>query len=186
MVVAADDCECETLCLFIGVGFEIIDFLLWLAVPLGTLKEWPLDVGCAVDGRLADLTVVVGVGFGIGMPVMKGCLSAALGFIRFSGSHIKHLVMKSMKGSSSLFSTDWIDLEFGRRLLPLLLMTGRGAPVESYAVLESKSNAKVDAPKNILRRELFSTMYLSGTPSTSIKHASCSCSFSPGKIGYPV
>lgn len=40
-----------------------------------------------------------------------------------------------------------------------------------------------DGPKKRRFRELRSTRYFSGSPMTSIMHASCSCSFSPGKIG---
>lgn len=40
-------------------------------------------------------------------------------------------------------------------------------------------------PKKSFRRVLFSIKYLSGTPWISIIQASCSCSFSPGKRGYP-
>ena len=43
-----------------------------------------------------------------------------------------------------------------------------------------------DEPKKSFFRELRSTRYLSGIPRTSILQASCSCSFSPGNIGYPV
>lgn len=44
----------------------------------------------------------------------------------------------------------------------------------------------MDLPKKSLRRDALSTMYRSGTPSTSMMQANCSCSFSPGKIGTPV
>ena len=43
-----------------------------------------------------------------------------------------------------------------------------------------------DAPKNSLRRLDRLMISLSGTPKTSMIHASCSCSFSPGKMGTPV
>lgn len=42
------------------------------------------------------------------------------------------------------------------------------------------------SPKKRRLRVLRSTRYLSGSPMTSMIQASCSCSFSPGKIGYPV
>ena len=42
------------------------------------------------------------------------------------------------------------------------------------------------SPKKILLRELLLTKSLSGTPRTSMIQESCSCSFSPGKIGNPV
>jgi len=53
-------------------------------------------------------------------------------------------------------------------------------------VCEGESERKAreeDAPKKRRLRELRSTRYLSGTPMISMMHASCSCSFSPGKIG---
>lgn len=42
------------------------------------------------------------------------------------------------------------------------------------------------SPKNNFRLVLFSTRYGLGAPCTSIMQASCSCSFSPGKSGYPL
>ena len=39
------ECECETLCLFKGVGFEIIDFFDSPAVPFGILKVVDPELG---------------------------------------------------------------------------------------------------------------------------------------------
>ena len=66
-------------------------------------------------------------------PVTKGCLMAACGFIRFSGSHVRHLEMKSTKSSSLHRSTCASDFVPGRRLLPFELTTGRGPPWLSAA-----------------------------------------------------
>jgi len=104
-------------------------------------------------------------------PVMKGCLVALVGFSLLSGSQIRHLAIKSTKSASSHRNT-WLNvLVPGRLRRPLEFTTGRGAPEES---------------KKILRRELRWIISLSGIPKTSIIQASCSCSFSPGKIGKPV
>jgi len=45
---------------------------------------------------------------------------------------------------------------------------------------------KQNIPKNNFRLDALLTMLASGTPMTSMIQASCSCSFSPGKIGTPV
>jgi len=105
------------------------------------------------------------------MPVMNSCLTASSGFKRFSGSQRIHFVRKSRKGSSSHFNTCVRVFDEGRRLRPLEETVRRGFPTES---------------KNNFLRVLFSIRCFSGGPKTSIMHASCSCSFSPGKIGTPV
>ena len=102
---------------------------------------------------------------------IQGCRKAAWGFIRLSGSHVKHLAIKSRKSSSLHFSTVDSVFEPGRRRLPFALTKGRGAPVAS---------------KNLFLLDALSTMYRSGTPNTSMIQANCSSSFSPGKIGTPV
>jgi hypothetical protein len=76
-----------------------------------------------------------------------------------------------MKASSSDFSACCNVLLLGRRLLPLLLTVTLGLPTES---------------KKSFLRVHFSTRCLSGGPKISMMQASCSCSFSPGKMGYPV
>ena len=64
--------------------------------------------------------------------VMYGCRSAACGFNRRSGSHTRHLEMKSTKRSSEgFFSACASVLVPGRRLLPFEFTTGLGAPVVS-------------------------------------------------------
>jgi hypothetical protein len=64
-------------------------------------------------------------------PVKNGCFMAVWGFSRRSGSQIKHLVMKSMNSASSHRRTWASVLLPARRLRPLELTTGRGAPVAS-------------------------------------------------------
>lgn len=132
---------------------------------------------------------------------------AGSGFIRRSGSQARHLLIKSTKRSSSDLRICANVFDEGRLLLPFELTTGRGAPVESIEptwewtasevsilVRPSRSDGEKrrgDAseqcvPKNNFRRELFSIKCFSGTPRTSIMHANCSCSFSPGNMGKPV
>lgn len=71
-----------------------------------------------------------------------GCRNAASAFMRRSGSHVRQRAMKSKNSSSCDFTADASVLEFGRRLWPRDVTTGRGAPVLS---------------KNNLRRVLFSS-----------------------------
>jgi hypothetical protein len=56
---------------------------------------------------------------------------ASSGFILFSGSHRKHLAIKSKKGSSSHLRMAVRVLELGRRRLPLEETIIRGFPNES-------------------------------------------------------
>jgi len=101
-------------------------------------------------------------------PVRNSCRIASSGFIRLSGSHLRQRVRKSRKASSSHFSACCKDFEDGRRRRPLEETVKRGFPSES---------------KKSFLRVLFSIRCFSGGPNTSIMQASCSCSFSPGKIG---
>jgi hypothetical protein len=119
--------------------------------------------------------------------VMNGWRIAACGFMRRSGSHNKHFATKSTKSSSSQRST-WLSVFApGLRRLPLELTTGLGAPVESSPVVSQVLCCKIlDVPKNSRLRELRLISSFSGGPSTSMMQESCSCSFSPGKIGNPV
>ncbi len=60
---------------------------------------------------------------------MYGCRKAACGFIRRSGSHMRHLEMKSTKSSSEGFLSACASvLVPGRRLLPFEFTTGLGLP----------------------------------------------------------
>ena len=122
------------------------------------------DVCCegAVRGRAVDFVV---------LPVMNSCWIASSGLRRRSGSHRRQRVIKSRKASSSHLSAAWRDLLLGRRRLPFVETVSRGLPRES---------------KKIFLRVDFSMRCFSGGPKTSIMQANCSCSFSPGKIGYPV
>lgn len=104
-------------------------------------------------------------------PVMKSCCSASSGFIRRSGSQRRQREIKSRNGSSSHFSACCRVLELGRRRRPFEETVRRGLPRES---------------KKSFFRVLFSIRCFSGGPNTSMMHASCSCSFSPGKMGSPV
>jgi len=104
-------------------------------------------------------------------PVMNSCLFASCGFIRRAGSQRRHRAMKSRKASSSHFKTWRSSFELGLLRLPLEDTVNRGLPIES---------------KNNFFRLLFSIKCFSGGPNTSMMQASCSCSFSPGKMGYPV
>lgn len=97
--------------------------------------------------------------------------------------------MKSTKRSSpGFFSACAKVLVPGRRLLPFELTTGRGAPVVSADTVRCRVliQAGRDVPKKSLLRELRLMNSLSGIPKTSMMQASCSCSFSPGKMGKPV
>lgn len=104
----------------------------------------------------------------IALRLIHGWRRAVSGFIRRSGSQMRHLERKSMKSSSLQLRAELRVFESGRRRLPLLLTTGRGAPVES---------------KKSFLREDRSISDRSGMPRISIIQASCSCSFSPGKRG---
>jgi hypothetical protein len=130
------------------------------------------------------------VGLGRRPPVTKGCRIAACGFIRRSGSQTRHFEMKSTN-SSSLHRRTWASVFVpGRRRRPLELMTARGAPPGSskdgISQVEEQRLHKIELPKKSFLRELRLTNSLSGMPSTSMIQESCSCSFSPGKIGKPV
>lgn len=105
------------------------------------------------------------------IPVMNSCLTASSGFNRRSGSHLRHRATKSRNASSSHFNTCCKVLDDGRRLRPLEETVNRGLPMES---------------KKSFFLVLFSMRCFSGGPKTSMMHASCSCSFSPGKMGTPV
>jgi hypothetical protein len=66
---------------------------------------------------------------------IHGWRIAGPGFIRRSGSQVRHLLMKSIN-SSSLHLSTWASVfEFGRRRLPFALTNGRGAPVASRCQL---------------------------------------------------
>ena len=120
--------------------------------------------------------------------VTKGCRSAASGFILLSGSQTRHFDIKSTNSSSLHFKTCCNDLLPGRRLRPLELTTVRGVPFASALHGEPVDNYLwiLDTPKNNFLRELLLTNSFSGTPRTSMMQDSCSCSFSPGKMGNPV
>lgn len=98
----------------------------------------------------------------------NGCPTASDGLSLRSGSQRKHRLIKSMNASSSVLSACCRVLELGRLRLPLLETVTLGLPTES---------------KNSFFLVQRSTRCRSGGPNISIIQASCSCSFSPGKIG---
>ena len=106
-----------------------------------------------------------------GSLVMKGCDTAWSGRRRFSGSQRRHWERKSRNASSSHLMAPLRVLLLGRLLLPLLETVTRGLRDES---------------KNSFLLDAFSIISRAGGPKISMIHASCSCSFSPGKMGYPV
>lgn len=63
--------------------------------------------------------------------LIQGCRSAASGLSLLSGSQCRHFVKKSRNRSSLQFNAELNVFVLGLLLLPLLLTTGRGAPVES-------------------------------------------------------
>jgi hypothetical protein len=101
-------------------------------------------------------------------PVTNSWSMASSGFIRRSGSHRRHRAMKSRNASSSHLSACCNVFELGRLRRPLVDTVTLGFPSES---------------KNNFFLLLFSIRCFSGGPKISMMQASCSCSFSPGKIG---
>ncbi len=86
-------------------------------------------------------------------------------------SHRKQPSKNERKGASVHRNAVDKSRDPGRRFLPLEFATMRGCSEES---------------KNIFALVLLSIKWRGGTPMTSIIHASCSTSFSPGNKGYPV
>jgi hypothetical protein len=169
-----------------GDGSEILGLLL---SPPDRLLEG-VDVMLESREWMAD----AGGAFDVGMrrtPVIHGCFIAAIGFRRFSGSQIRHLAMKSTNNSSSALRICCSVLAPGLRRFPLELGIILGWPSESAQaarckLLSQPRASRPDLPKKFFFRVDFSTIALSGKPMTSMMQASCSCSFSPGKIGKPV
>jgi len=118
-----------------------------------------------------EIFVADGGGFGRRPDTTNGCRRAACGLILRSGSQTRHFAIKSKKSSSLQRNTCCKLLVPGLRRRPFELTTTRGAPLTS---------------KNSFFLVLRLMYSLSGIPSTSMIHDSCSCSFSPGKIGKPV
>jgi hypothetical protein len=104
-----------------GVGGEMKTCLL----EDGITEPYVEPKGLAVGAR----TLIVGAKR---LPAnIQGCRIAGCGLSRLSGSHVRHLAMKSRKSSSSHLSTADRVRELGLRRLPLALTKGRGTPVES-------------------------------------------------------
>ena len=165
-----------------GAGALIIDFFGVSKVCL------LLRLLLRLDDEAVDLEVtIVEDALSFRPAVTNGCLSAACGFILRSGSQTRHFDIKSTNSSSLHFNTCCSVFVPGRRLRPLELTTARGVPFNSIVVSWQRRMPKIqDTPKNSFLRELLLTNSLSGTPRTSMMQDSCSCSFSPGKIGKPV
>lgn len=143
-------------------------------VPGGSGRGRPDDGVDRVFPRLAGefkLVVYVLDREGILSPVRNSCLRASCGLRRRDGSQRRQREMKSRKASSSHFRTCLSSFELGRRRRPFEETVNLGLPKES---------------KKSFFRVLFSIKCFSGGPKTSMIQASCSCSFSPGKMGYPV
>lgn len=84
--------------------------------------------------RAAVLGPLIGARSLLRPPVMKGCLIAVWGFNLLSGSHIRHLAIKSTKSASSQRKTPLNVLVPGRLRRPFEFTTGRGAPEESKKI----------------------------------------------------
>jgi len=102
------------------------------------LYELPFELGIILLATELDAELLVRLsgtvatgGVRLRPATIHGWRIAGPGFIRRSGSQVKHLLMKSIKSSSLHLSTWASVLEFGRRRLPLALTNGRGAPVAS-------------------------------------------------------
>lgn len=95
--------------------------------------------------------------------------------------------MKSMKIVSLHLRAIAKFLEPGFRLRPFVLVMQRGFPLESvqekcvFVCLVSVRN--MDLPKKSLFLVAVDMISSGGGPSTSMRQASCSTSFSPGKSG---
>lgn len=101
-------------------------------------------------------------------PVIKSCANPSSGCIRRLGSHRRQRAMKSTNTSSSHFNACCSVFELGLLLLPFVDTVTLGFPTES---------------KKSFFLVLCSMRCFSGGPNTSMMQESCSCSFSPGKIG---
>lgn len=97
--------------------------------------------------------------------------AASSGVIRLVGSHSRQRDTKWMNCVSEQRNACTKDLLAGLRFLPFELVMQRGFP------RESKNNRRLTA---------LAMTSSGGSPFTSIMHANCSTSFSPGNIGYPV
>lgn len=107
-------------------------------------------------------------------------------------THSRHLVTKSIN-TVSLHRSAWDSVfEAGFRLRPLELVMHRGVPLESaegkkYRLLVDTMLEKGRGlPKNNLLLVAVLMRSSGGMPRTSMIHANCSTSFSPGNNGYPV
>lgn len=152
----------------LGVGWPMVELEVEMRVERGAEEEVVVEdaTWLLLRGK------IVAPGAACAMPrrlcAIHGWRIACSGLMRRSGSQWRHLETKSTNSSSLQCRTCCSVLVEGLRRLPFELTTGLGAPVES---------------KKSFLRELRSTRYLSGIPNTSMMQASCSCSFSPGKIG---
>lgn len=104
------------------------------------------------------------------MPTIQGCCMSSSGAKRAFLSHLKQPSKKFTNIGSLHPMAVAILLVPGQCFLPHELGTILGLLLLS---------------KNIFLREACSRIVFEGIPKTSIMHASCSTSFSPGKRGYP-
>jgi hypothetical protein len=91
------------------------------------------------------------------------------GLSRLSGSHVKHLEIKSKKSSSFVRKTADSGFVAGRRRFPLLFTTGRGDPVASEvwsASQPSSSSAKTHQkrPSSLTTSLLYIDLELQESP----------------------
>src|SRR5690554_2022197 len=119
---------------------------------------------------------------GVLISEIHSCCNPSRGFMRFSGSQIRHREIKSRNNGSLHLRACPKVFEPGLRFLPLELTTSLGFPSGSNHSDECKGekdistidfsptqclmhlNCKEHSPKNTFLRELFSTKYLPGTP----------------------
>lgn len=108
-------------------------------------------------------------------------------------TYSRHLLTKSINTVSMQRSVCEIVFDAGFRLRPLELVMHRGMPLESARREEKLGIIKrtfgaslLYLPKNNLLLVAVLMRSSGGTPKTSMIHANCSTSFSPGNSGYPV
>lgn len=109
-----------------------------------------------------------------GRPSMiHSCIRASNGFILVWGSQSRQRSIKSIKEG------EVHPMTYLKGLVPGILSFPRESVVTS-------NGSSVSSSKNIFDLVDWSSICSDGSPLTSIISDSYSCSFSPGKIGYPV
>jgi len=165
------------------VVFKFVDAWRRVAVRVGGGPASLFCVSRGVDGNDAAArsrdsrvgTAAVGR-----RAMMKSWASPCCGDMRCAGSHCRHDERKCTNLVSSHLRTCCSVFELTRRRLPLVDTKGLGRPRWSnLLVLPYPPHL----PKKIFALVHRSSRAMSGGPKISMMHASCSCSFSPGKIG---